>query len=113
MINVWNRGSISIRSVSESYHPRERTRLSHRREIDRKLWSDNQLGSDDLRIARHRDLHASAQPPCGQGRHQSLQIHAHADACGLAIGYPDSDFSANKLHIGRHPVAGHVVFLDN
>ena len=33
--------------------------------------------------------------------------------CGLAVGYFDPDFPANKLHIGRHPVASHVVFLDN
>jgi nitroreductase len=33
--------------------------------------------------------------------------------CGLAVGYSDPDFPANKLHIGRDPVAKHVVFLDN
>jgi nitroreductase len=33
--------------------------------------------------------------------------------CGLAVGYPDPDFPANKLRIGRDPVAKHVVFLDN
>ena len=33
--------------------------------------------------------------------------------CGFAVGYPDSDFPTNKLHIGRDPVAKHVVFLDN
>jgi nitroreductase len=33
--------------------------------------------------------------------------------CGLAVGYSDPDFPANKLHIGRDPVARHVVFLDN
>jgi nitroreductase len=32
--------------------------------------------------------------------------------CGLAVGYSDPDFPANKLHIGRDPVAKHVVFLD-
>ena len=32
--------------------------------------------------------------------------------CGLAIGYPDPEFSANKLRIGRDPVEKHVVFLD-
>jgi hypothetical protein len=31
----------------------------------------------------------------------------------LAVGYSDPDFPANKLHIGRDPVAEHVVFLDN
>jgi len=33
--------------------------------------------------------------------------------CGLAVGYSDPDFPANKLHIGRDPVAKHAVFLDN
>jgi nitroreductase len=32
--------------------------------------------------------------------------------CALAVGYPDSDFPANKLRIGCDPVAKHVVFLD-
>ena len=32
--------------------------------------------------------------------------------CGLAVGYLDPDFPANKLRIGRDPVAKHVVFLD-
>ena len=33
--------------------------------------------------------------------------------CGLAVGYPDPEFPANKLHIGREPIAENVVFLDN
>ena len=33
--------------------------------------------------------------------------------CGLAIGYPDPEFPANKLHIAREPVGENVVFLDN
>src|SRR5262249_27380089 len=33
--------------------------------------------------------------------------------CGLAVGYSDPDFPANKLHIGRDPIEKHVVFLDN
>ena len=33
--------------------------------------------------------------------------------CGLAIGYPDPNFPANKLHIGREAIEKHVVFLDN
>jgi nitroreductase len=33
--------------------------------------------------------------------------------CGLAVGYPDPNFSANKLHIGREPIGENVVFLDN
>jgi hypothetical protein len=31
----------------------------------------------------------------------------------LAVGYTDPDFPANKLRIGRDPVARHVVFLDH
>jgi nitroreductase len=33
--------------------------------------------------------------------------------CGLAVGYPDPDFLANKLHIGREAIEKNVVFLDN
>ena len=33
--------------------------------------------------------------------------------CGLAVGYPDPDFPANKLHIGRDPVAKHVGFINH
>jgi nitroreductase len=33
--------------------------------------------------------------------------------CGLAIGYPDPEFPANKLHIVREPIRENVVFLDN
>jgi nitroreductase len=33
--------------------------------------------------------------------------------CGLAIGYPDPNFRANKLHIGREAIEKNVVFLDN
>ena len=32
--------------------------------------------------------------------------------CGLAIGYPDPDFAANKLHVTREAVEKNVVFLD-
>src|SRR6516162_6049752 len=32
--------------------------------------------------------------------------------CGLAIGYSDPDFPANKLHVARDPVQKNVVFLD-
>jgi nitroreductase len=31
--------------------------------------------------------------------------------CGLAIGYPDPDFAANKLHIAGEAVEKNVVFL--
>ena len=33
--------------------------------------------------------------------------------CGLAVGYPDPDFAANKLHVAREPIGNNVVFLDN
>jgi nitroreductase len=33
--------------------------------------------------------------------------------CGLAVGYSDPDFPANKLHVGRDAVEKHVVFLDS
>jgi nitroreductase len=33
--------------------------------------------------------------------------------CGLAVGYPDADFAANKLHVPREAVAKNVVFLDS
>jgi len=32
--------------------------------------------------------------------------------CGVAIGYPDPDFPANKLHVGREPLRENIVFLD-
>jgi nitroreductase len=32
--------------------------------------------------------------------------------CGLAVGYPDPDFAANKLHVGREAIERNVVFLD-
>jgi len=31
--------------------------------------------------------------------------------CGLAVGYPDPDFAANRLHIGREAIGKNVVFL--
>ena len=33
--------------------------------------------------------------------------------CGLAVGYPDPDFPANRLHINREAVEKNVVFLDS
>jgi nitroreductase len=33
--------------------------------------------------------------------------------CGLAIGYPDPDFAANKLHVARDAIGKNVVFLDS
>ncbi|MDT5220339.1 MAG: hypothetical protein QOF15_2444 [Mycobacterium sp.] len=32
--------------------------------------------------------------------------------CGLAIGYPDPEFSGNSLRVGRDSLDEHVVFLD-
>jgi nitroreductase len=32
--------------------------------------------------------------------------------CGLAVGYPDPDFPANRLHVARDPIKEHVVFVD-
>jgi nitroreductase len=31
--------------------------------------------------------------------------------CGVAVGYPDPDFAANKLHVGREVLERNVVFL--
>jgi nitroreductase len=33
--------------------------------------------------------------------------------CGLAVGYPDSNFPGKKVHVGREPVQNNVVFLDD
>ena len=33
--------------------------------------------------------------------------------CGLAVGYEDPDFAANKLNVGREPLAENAVFLDS
>jgi nitroreductase len=33
--------------------------------------------------------------------------------CGLAVGYPDPDFAANKLHVGREAIEKNVMFLDS
>src|SRR6516164_4710118 len=32
--------------------------------------------------------------------------------CGLAVGYPDPDFPAYRLHVSREPIGKNVVFLD-
>ncbi len=32
---------------------------------------------------------------------------------GLAVGYPDPDFPANKLRIGREAIDKNVVFMDS
>ena len=33
--------------------------------------------------------------------------------CGLAVGYPDSDFPGNQVHVGRDPIQNNVVFVEN
>jgi nitroreductase len=32
--------------------------------------------------------------------------------CGLAVGYEDPDFAANRLHVRRNPVEKNIIFLD-
>jgi len=32
--------------------------------------------------------------------------------CGLAVGYEDPDFAANRLHVRRNPIEKNVIFLD-
>lgn len=45
--------------------------------------------------------------------HGVLDIPAELSIlCGLSIGYPDPDFPANRLRIGRDPVENDVVFHD-
>jgi nitroreductase len=45
--------------------------------------------------------------------HDVLGIPAELSIlCGLSVGYPDPDFPANHLRVGRAPVEEHVVFLD-
>jgi nitroreductase len=33
--------------------------------------------------------------------------------CGLAVGYPDPDFPANKIRVGRQPIEKNVIFVDD
>jgi nitroreductase len=33
--------------------------------------------------------------------------------CGLAVGYPDPNFPANKIRVGREPVEKNVIFVDD
>ena len=32
--------------------------------------------------------------------------------CGLAVGYEDPDFAANRLHVHRNPIQKNIIFLD-
>jgi nitroreductase len=33
--------------------------------------------------------------------------------CGLAVGYPDPNFPANKIRVGRQPIEKNVIFVDD
>jgi hypothetical protein len=33
--------------------------------------------------------------------------------CGVAVGYPDPNFPANKLRIARNPIDMNVAFINN
>ena len=46
--------------------------------------------------------------------HKQLNIPAdYTILCGLAVGYPDPDFPANKIRTPRNPIDENVVFFDN
>jgi nitroreductase len=46
--------------------------------------------------------------------HQQLDIpEQFTILCGLSVGYPDPDFPANKVRIGRQPIEKNVVFVEN
>jgi nitroreductase len=46
--------------------------------------------------------------------HEQLDIpDDQRPLCGLAVGYPDPEFPANRLHVPRNPVEHNVVFLDD
>jgi nitroreductase len=46
--------------------------------------------------------------------HQRLNIpQQYSVLCGLAIGYADPDFPANKLRTGRNPIEQNVVFIED
>ena len=47
-------------------------------------------------------------------------IHKHLNIseqftimCGLAVGYADPDFPANKIRVGRQPVEKNITFVDD
>ena len=42
-----------------------------------------------------------------------LRVRALSILCGLAVGYSDPEFAANKLKIGRQPIGENAVFLDS
>jgi hypothetical protein len=59
-------------------------------------------------LLRGVDCRVSRNRPGAVGYPRKLSI-----LCGVAIGYPDPDFPANKLHVGRVPIKENVVFLDS
>jgi hypothetical protein len=61
-----------------------------------------------------KDNPATPQPKAPDVVRTQLNIQAELTIiCGLAVGYYDPDFPANKLHVGRDAVEKHVVFLDS
>jgi nitroreductase len=48
-----------------------------------------------------------------EGTRAQLDIPAELSIlCGLALGYPDPDFAANKLQVRREPIGKNMVFRD-
>jgi nitroreductase len=46
--------------------------------------------------------------------HEQLNIpEQFTILCGLAVGYPDPNFPANKIRVGRQPIEKNVVFVDD
>jgi nitroreductase len=46
--------------------------------------------------------------------HEQLGIPEHFTIlCGLAVGYADPDFGANKIRTGREPIEHNVVFIED
>jgi nitroreductase len=44
--------------------------------------------------------------------HEQLDIPAQFTIlCGLSVGYPDPDFPANKIRLGRQPIENNAVFV--
>jgi nitroreductase len=46
--------------------------------------------------------------------HEQLNIpEQFTILCGLAVGYPDPEFPANKIRVGRQPIEQNVIFVDD
>jgi nitroreductase len=46
--------------------------------------------------------------------HEQLNIpEQFTILCGLAVGYPDPDFPANKIRVGRQPIEQNAIFVDH